>query len=941
MEHSHGELSIKLQFGLKRSASYRSAQYSMLKKLFKRKPDISHSDPEIRKAALEQTDEISQEELENLVRQDPVLEIRRLALQRKNSIDFYQQYWDDDHLGHFCREQISNLIDDSHPLARDSRILPLILEKLNDPQAIFDIVSGLESDSEIAKTVVAIPTRNLRLDVANKAHNEQTLHELEKASRNHDKGLNREIRERLTRLKELRSKREELLADVHRLVEHAQKLSPANQHYETHWNAVEQDWKTILESIKTINQELTTHNQEVIDLENVQEQFPSKSQQQTGSLELPNFETILKSLRECPENEHAIDQCEADWLDALKVEAPPREIAEQFYQLANSKRRLCKDHVARRKIFNQINRLLKPIKLPDIKNGNADWKPLWKSESDAKSRSQAIERMVARLAELNSGEDWTESIANLKAAQEELNKLLVLVSERRKHTFEHINNNIAAVEKFIEEGELRKARSAERNANSLIARLPKPAQNKFHSKLSTTMVRIRDLEKWQDFAEQPKREQLCEAMEALIEQPLEPRKQFDEIKNLRDSWNVLGPTRSRENRDWQERFDQGAEKAFKICEQWFKQIDHQRAANLASRIALCEELEAFAKQYDWENADWPLVHETIRNAQDEWKKYHPVDRANFKKSRARYDKILDDLYSRLREHWEANATKKQALIDEVTQALANEEHSVSELVLVAKDVQHRWKDIGSAGRKLEQPMWKQFREKCDEIFDFRTTQKEQHRSTINENIAKAEELLKELEEQVQSDTATLNHLEPSHVSKVSVELGKIDLPKNASQKMRDRLSETAMLMEKKREALEEKHHATQLRELINLDLEFSELEDRGESIGKEMFLRAGPNQLLFRSRNAETAKNQQVTLHELVLRAEVLAEVPSPTEDANQRMQVQVSRLQHGLTRGGESDDQNIHRIIHDWCSLAFGRQPLRKRFHNAVNEHFERIGAS
>ena len=103
-----------------------------------------------------------------------------------------------------------------------------------------------------------------------------------------------------------------------------------------------------------------------------------------------------------------------------------------------------------------------------------------------------------------------------------------------------------------------------------------------------------------------------------------------------------------------------------------------------------------------------------------------------------------------------------------------------------------------------------------------------------------------------------------------------------------------------------------------------------------MLEKAGTGRPWFGARNAEDASKKAFALHELVLRAEVLADVPSPPEDAGKRMQVQVSRLQHGLTRGGESEEQKVERLIQAWCSTAHGDQPLRERFHNAIRKHLD-----
>ena len=51
-----------------------------------------------------------------------------------------------------------------------------------------------------------------------------------------------------------------------------------------------------------------------------------------------------------------------------------------------------------------------------------------------------------------------------------------------------------------------------------------------------------------------------------------------------------------------------------------------------------------------------------------------------------------------------------------------------------KKLQHKWKKIGHAGKHLEQKLWHNFRNKCDEFFENKS----------NENKAKKEEEIKSI-----------------------------------------------------------------------------------------------------------------------------------------------------------------------------------------------------
>ena len=235
-------------------------------------------------------------------------------------------------------------------------------------------------------------------------------------------------------------------------------------------------------------------------------------------------------------------------------------------------------------------------------------------------------------------------------------------------------------------------------------------------------------------------------------------------------------------------------------------------------------------------------------------------------------------------------------------------------------------------------MWEEFRNKCNEAFDLLTTQREQRRSEISENVERGERIIKELESKVFTEDVLLNELDMSLVNQTRNQLTQLDLPQRVQGRMNEKLKSIATELKRKLAVLETQQTTATLRDLLDLDDQIARLEQKGEQVADDLLSSIPGASSVFRIRSAEVADKSSIAIHELVLRAEVLADVPSPTEDTGKRMQVQVARLQHGLTHGGESGEQRVEHLIHEWCKLAYGEQRLRERFQTAIRKHLDSL---
>ena len=221
------------------------------------------------------------------------------------------------------------------------------------------------------------------------------------------------------------------------------------------------------------------------------------------------------------------------------------------------------------------------------------------------------------------------------------------------------------------------------------------------------------------------------------------------VKSLRDQWNQLGPADTRRDRELRRRFDRAAEQAFEPCRTYFKEQAERRAFNLEQREAIVAALEGFLENNDWDNADWRGVERILRQARNEWREYHPVDRKAGRQLTNRFEELAGAIHAQLKQEWDRNIEKKEAIVADAI-AIRESGDRVTDQAESMKGLQRRWKTVGPLPRRADQRLWKQFREQCDEVFEARAVVLDRH-SQRRQVVTDADALITELERRLEID----------------------------------------------------------------------------------------------------------------------------------------------------------------------------------------------
>jgi hypothetical protein len=453
--------------------------------------------------------------------------------------------------------------------------------------------------------------------------------------------------------------------------------------------------------------------------------------------------------------------------------------------------------------------------------------------------------------------------AELLAFEEDLGRVAGEIETLRRtidSVREKLDQALTAAQAAIDEGRVKDSaeqlRKVREHHATIGGKLP-PGDEQSVNRLSTQLNELKD---WQKFATNPKREDLLEQLEALADSVFQPPRLAERLRNLRAEWQQLGHPDNPRARELQQRFDTLAEQVFAPCKAYYDAQATLRAENLERRQQLCAQLESYLAKTNWQDTDLRAAENILRTARIEWRQYHPCERKSLKAVQTRFDDLQQQLHEHIKAGWESNAQRKRDLI-ESARGLQDSDGALEDRLDEAKRLQRQWRSIGPVPRKLDQPLWAEFRQVCDALFELR-------------DVAVAEQ--------------------------------------------RAQADQTRARRQRKRE-----QRLQLYQDLEKWDAELALAERAGEIEGRE-----APHPWFDR----RTAGDAQVAdWLKLTLEAEIAADVSSPPEDQQRRLELQVDMINRGKR---SFTTQELEALLEQWCSGGpkdAVADALRTRFFAAV----------
>ncbi len=445
-------------------------------------------------------------------------------------------------------------------------------------------------------------------------------------------------------------------------------------------------------------------------------------------------------------------------------------------------------------------------------------------------------------------------------------------------------------------------------------------------------ARLEELKDWKSFTVTPKRVELIEEMESLVGADLEPQTLANRIKSLQDEWRTLSKGAGENlEADWQ-RFQEAAHKAYQPCREYFEAQALHRQENLRNREALVARLEAFHSGHDWENPDWRTVSIALRESRQSWRRHSPVERSASRPVQQRFDALIGKLQSLLDGEHARNVREKRSLIERA-QRLRTADDS-RRAVDDVKELQRRWKSIGPVPRDEDHSLWDEFRQECDAVFERRQLESAEFAAALEANRSKALALCADLE-----GVAELTGPE------LLARAGNLAGDRAAFEAIGEfPRADSRDLYRRFERAVERCEHSVARQRALDVERGWSELLDaanlvrtyrlalarneepaasRAAAESRIESLRQAPKGGIEALRNGLTrgagpdlAANE-TALRMLCIRAEILADLPTPPEDQALRRQYQVQRLVQSMGQGIGADEGQLDALTLEWIGVG------------------------
>ena len=263
------------------------------------------------------------------------------------------------------------------------------------------------------------------------------------------------------------------------------------------------------------------------------------------------------------------------------------------------------------------------------------------------------------------------------------------------------------------------------------------------------LLRLNSIARDEDFKKNLEaKTRLCEIAEKLADEE-DVISAFHQLQDLHQQYREIGPVAKDLREEIWNRFKAASTVINKRHQQHFEGLRAQEEENLAKKTALCEKVEAIAKEECTNSAEWEKQTKAIIEIQQEWKTIGFAPQKMNVKIFERFRAACDDFFGKkgtffkeMKERFAENAAKKQKLVEQA-QALADstEWRSTSDKLIA---LQKEWKTIGIVPKKLGDQLWNDFLTACNKFFEARNAATAGTRNEERENLEKKKNIIEQL-----------------------------------------------------------------------------------------------------------------------------------------------------------------------------------------------------
>lgn len=259
---------------------------------------------------------------------------------------------------------------------------------------------------------------------------------------------------------------------------------------------------------------------------------------------------------------------------------------------------------------------------------------------------------------------------------------------------------------------------------------------------------------------------LCEAAEKLADEP-DAVSAFHQLQELHQQYREIGPVAKELREQIWARFKAASTVINKRHQQHFEELRAKEEENLVRKTALCEKVEAIAKEENKNATDWENHTKQIIDIQAEWKTIGFAPQKMNVKIFDRFRAACDDFFGRkaeffktLKEKFAENTKKKKEMVEQAKALMDSTDWKATSDKLIK--LQKEWKTIGMVPKKVGDQLWAEFVAACNKFFEARNAATAGTRNEEQQNLDRKKEIIAKLKELLDSTAdnvqATLQQL---------------------------------------------------------------------------------------------------------------------------------------------------------------------------------------
>ena len=330
--------------------------------------------------------------------------------------------------------------------------------------------------------------------------------------------------------------------------------------------------------------------------------------------------------------------------------------------------------------------------------------------------------------------------------------------EVRAHATQAVREVLGKLEQEIAEGHGKASAGAASALRNALKEHGKLIDDKLENQAHAALAAAGELEGWQRWRADQLRQELVAKAEGLFERPVpaegqEPqppkpryggRKMQEQLRALREQWKQTDQGGPPNHALWK-RFDDACNEAYKVVEAWLDKVKSEAAEHKAQRLALIEEVKAWAAENPTaRDGDWKGFNRILHQFEDRWRDAGHLSEKAFAELQPQWKEAIRGAAAPLEAVQKQSLERRHAMIDEARELGAEPQLRID----AVKALQQRWQAEAQGiplDRKHEQKLWDAFRRPIDEAFNRKTQEREQAAAALSERDRVVLEASKALE----------------------------------------------------------------------------------------------------------------------------------------------------------------------------------------------------